>query len=268
DALEASLISGDWAYGEQLPAERALAERFGVGRPLIREVLRRLGERGLVETKPGRGTFVRELQPSNGMAAPEVFARRGEVTARHVIDARRALESEAAALAATQRSPEDLTGLGELLSAFERADDVAAATELDVAFHEAVVGASRNTVLQILCGSIRSLTYALVLRSHTDRLVNDASFGFHRATYAAIAAGDVNGAREAAARHFTSGEQRYGPDLDRPLRDALRRQADAEPRVARLLRRASDSVHMASWGDSLQPTAPATGPGGRADAVT
>lgn len=218
EAMEASLLSGDWTFGQRLPAERVMAESFGVGRPLVREVLRRLSERGLVVTVPGRGTFVRELRPSDGAATPEVYARRGSVTIRQVIEARRALECEAAALAADRRTPEDVVTLGEIVTAMERAEGLGAAAELDVAFHQAVVDASKNIVFQILFGSIRRLTAALVTRSHLAPAVNDASFSFHRTTYEAIAAADADGARQALAQHFTLGEERYGTDLDLPLR--------------------------------------------------
>ncbi|MGH9067296.1 MAG: FadR/GntR family transcriptional regulator [Acidimicrobiales bacterium] len=248
EAMEASLLSGDWMFGQQLPAERLMAESFGVGRPLVREVLRRLSERGLVVTVPGRGTFVRELRPSDGVATPEVYARRGSVTIRQVIEARRALECEAASLAARRRTPDDLAVLGEIVTAMERAEGLGLAAELDVAFHQAVVDASKNTVFQILFGSIRSLTAALAARSHLASAVNDASFPYHRTTYEAIASADAEGARRALGQHFTLGEERYGADLDRPVRDGLPHSADTEPRLARLLRRSAEmgSAEMGS----------------------
>lgn len=242
--LEARLLSGEWPPGKRLPSERQLAERFSVGRPMVREVLRTLSERGLIVTLPGRGTFVRELQPSDGIAAREVLARRGMLSARHLIDARRALESEAAALAAAGPEDAELALLGDLIDALESATDFALTAELDLAFHGLVISMSRNPVLEMTFSSMRSLTYALIVRSHVDQEVHRTSMPYHRKVSEAIAARDPAGARQAMEQHFTSGQRHYGNDLDVSLTEALRTRPGDRPDVADLLRRASSSVSL------------------------
>src|ERR687888_26944 len=73
DRLETDIVARTLAPGERLPSERKLVERYGVSRPIVREVLRRLQERGLIVVHPGRGSFVRELTPTRGFASIDVL---------------------------------------------------------------------------------------------------------------------------------------------------------------------------------------------------
>lgn len=259
--LAARLLSGEWPPGTRLPSERQLAERYSVGRPMVREVLRALGERGLVTTMPGRGTYVRELRPSDGMEAREALARRGVLTAHHLIDARRALEAEAAALASVDPGDAELRLLGDLVVALEAADGFALTAELDLTFHGLVTSMSRNPVLEMTFSSMRSLTYALIVRSHADRQVHLTSLPYHRKVFEAIAAHDAAAARRAMEQHFTSGQRHYGRDLDISLAEALSARAEARPDVAELLRLARSSMSLAgAQAPARAPAPPVTEP--------
>jgi GntR family transcriptional repressor for pyruvate dehydrogenase complex len=211
---------------------------------MVREVLRSLGERGLVTTMPGRGTYVREVRPSDGMEAREALARRGALTAHHLIDARRALESEAAALASVAPDDAELGLLEDLVVALESATGFAVTAELDLTFHGLVTSMSRNPVLEMTFSSVRPLTYALIVRSHADSRVHQTSLPYHRKVFDAIAARDAAGARRAMEQHFTSGQRHYGRDLDVSLTEALRVRPEDRSDVADLLRRARSSVSL------------------------
>ena len=237
--LEADIVNRNRLPGERLPSERVLAASFGVSRPVVREVLRSLQERGLIVVHPGRGSFVRELEPTRGGASLEFMVRRGEVTVRDLVDARRMLESEAAALAATKHTAEDADRLRATLEAFEAASDVEVRAELDLAFHDAIAVASGNPVIMIMFGSIRDLTHAMVLRSLTDRSARRAGSPLHHVVLDAILARDPETARAAMTEHVTLAVKHYGADIDRPLAAVLRGRADVQPEVADLLRRAS-----------------------------
>ena len=92
-AIADGIVAGDPRAGEMLPSERALAVRYGVSRPLIREALRSVEELGLVETRPGRGTYVRsEAAPGMHRGVGVAILRRG-VTAAQLSEARITLES-------------------------------------------------------------------------------------------------------------------------------------------------------------------------------
>jgi GntR family transcriptional regulator, transcriptional repressor for pyruvate dehydrogenase complex len=242
DLLEADIVTRSLAPGQRLPSERKLVERYGVSRPIVREVLRRLQERGLIVVHPGRGSFVRELLPTQGHASMDVLVRRGEITVRDLVTARRMLESEAAALAAQRHTKEDAARLREILAAFDSAEDIGVAAELDVAFHETVAVASGNAVIQIMFGSIRSLTRGMVLRSLAEKKVRRAGAPLHHTILDAIVARDAEAARAAMAEHVQLAMKTYGRDLDRPLADVLEGRARYQPEVAELLRQAGSSL--------------------------
>ncbi|MFI6600501.1 FadR/GntR family transcriptional regulator [Nonomuraea sp. NPDC050536] len=242
-SLESRLISGRWPVGSRLPGERALAEEFGVSRPILREALRDLQTRGFLSITPGRGTFVRSLRPTSGEASLDLLAREGIVTARHLIVARRMLECQAVALATDNHTPDDAARMAELLSALqEQARDPSAAAVLDVAFHESIIIAAANPVLNIMFGSIRALVRGIVLRSLTDRLVNRLGVPQHEVILTAILDRDREAAITAMADHLTIAEQHYGTDLDRPLGEILERRARQFPRLADLLRDAGHQI--------------------------
>ena len=240
--LESKILSGDWPHGFKLPSERSLAEQFGVSRPVIREVLKMLQAQMLVDVHPGRGSFVRQLEPSNGRVSMEQMLQRGSITARDLVTARRMLESEAAALAATNRTEAQLESLRIALHAFDNASTTQEAVELDVAFHEGIVEAAGNAVILIMFGSIKPLVQAMVLRSLTDRRSRRSGAPIHHDILGAITSKNPNAARKAMSTHISLAEEFYGSDLDIPLVDVLNRRAVANRAHAALLRDVSESI--------------------------
>lgn len=230
--LDAKIVTGAVPAGTRLESERKLAERHGVSRPVVREALRSLQERGLITAQPGRGTFVRELRPTGGLATAEILTRRGQVTARQLSAARIMLEGEAAALAAAHRSAADLNRMQELLDSFDATENVMEKAEQDLAFHEAVLLAAGNTVLQVMFGSIRSLTLALMLRSLGDSRVRDAGGPIHHTILAAIRRRDSRAARRRMVEHLSVAETHYGRDLDRPLARILLSRASGKAGIS------------------------------------
>jgi GntR family transcriptional repressor for pyruvate dehydrogenase complex len=177
--LSEEIVSGRLPPGEQLPAERALATRYGVGRPLIREALRSLEELGLIETRVGRGTFVRSVSVASVHRPVGMAIRRRGVTAAQLSEARITLESEAASLAAARATEADLDGLEEALRLLESSDGIDH-VKLDLAFHLAIAAAAQNPVIEMMLESIAPLTVALMTRSVGDRKVMARSQPYHR----------------------------------------------------------------------------------------
>jgi GntR family transcriptional repressor for pyruvate dehydrogenase complex len=237
--LESKIINGEYQQGERLPSERKLAEEYGISRPGIREVLRRLEERGLIEVRPGLGSYVMEMMPTRGSATLEHLVRRGDVTARDVIVARIMLECEAAAIAAGVRTDADIDRMQRLLAAFDEATDIRLAAELDLAFHESIVLAAANPVLQIMFGAIRDMAQAMILRSLTDRVARRAGTPIHHDVLDAIIAQDSDRARSQMRHHLDLALEIYENDIDLPLASVLQHRADRQPEIAALLRDAS-----------------------------
>ncbi|AOW92605.1 hypothetical protein BFN03_07600 [Rhodococcus sp. WMMA185] len=219
--IEQRILSGTLAVGDRLPSERALCTEYKVSRPVIREVLRGLQERGYIDVFPGRGSFVREVAPSDLARPLARMAQRSNVTARHLVSARTMLECEAAAMAAKNGSDEQVAVIGDALHRHQAARILPEMARTDLEFHEAVAQASTNPVIAVMFGAIRSLVYGLMLRSLSDRKVTQAGDPWHVAIYDAIAARDADKARAAMAEHLRLALDYYGEDLDLPLDDVL-----------------------------------------------
>ncbi|WAH99169.1 FadR/GntR family transcriptional regulator [Arthrobacter sp. MMS18-M83] len=219
--LEARIMREEFKPGEKLPSERALAEELGVGRPLVREILRGLQERGLVTSHAGRGTFVREIATTESGVSVEVMAKRGLITPRELIVARSMLETQTAHLAAAHREEPDLERMRQHLGTLEQRQSPTVALQADLAFHEAIALASGNRVLQIMFGSIRNLIQGIMIRSLSDAAVRAEALPSHQLIYEAILAGDGDLAREHMRGHLAVAEKLYGDDLDKAIRDVV-----------------------------------------------
>ena len=221
--LERRIVDGGFGVGDQLPSERLLGAQYNVSRPVIREVLRGLSERGYIEVYPGRGSFVRAVA-ADDLAEPLArFARRAGVTPRHLVSARTMLECTAAELAARNVDERAVESLRAALTEHVHASDLQARARSDLSFHEAVARAAGNPVITVMFGSIRNLVYGLMLRSLSDREVTRAGDPWHGTIFDCIAAHDAEGARSAMAEHLRLALDFFGDDLDTPLADVLAR---------------------------------------------
>jgi GntR family transcriptional regulator, transcriptional repressor for pyruvate dehydrogenase complex len=157
--IEESILRGALKPGDQLPAERELAQRFGVSRTAVREAVKALGEKGLVESFSGRGTFITDgtshaIQKSIDLMAkisqPEGLA--------HLAEVRAILEPEIAALAAGRIEEQHLVTMREAYEVMERAShDPDAYIEADLDFHLSLAEAASNPIILSLIDSIVGL---------------------------------------------------------------------------------------------------------------
>ena len=107
--LRRQITTGTWPVGSRIPIEPELAEQMGVGRSTVREAVRSLASVGMLETAPGRGTFVRSATPTSSLLNEFL----NDFTLEEILSYRRALEIEAAQQAALQRTEEDIAALEE-----------------------------------------------------------------------------------------------------------------------------------------------------------
>ncbi|XPP27189.1 MAG: FadR/GntR family transcriptional regulator [Leucobacter sp.] len=105
--LRRHITTGAWPVGSRIPIEPELAEQIGVGRSTVREAVRSLASIGMLETLPGRGTFVRSSAPTSTLLNEFL----SDFTLEEILSYRRALEIEAAQQAALHRTDEDLLAL-------------------------------------------------------------------------------------------------------------------------------------------------------------
>ncbi|WP_409497103.1 FadR/GntR family transcriptional regulator [Amycolatopsis sp. cmx-11-12] len=135
--------SGEWQLGAKLPGETTLGPQLGVGRSTVREAIRQLAGRGVLQTRQGAGVFVNALDVNEGW---DVVLRQADIAA--VIEGRIAIETEAAALAAQRRTATDLRTLRRALAQrATKGQTTEGYVDADMALHRAVVTAAHNNVL-------------------------------------------------------------------------------------------------------------------------
>ena len=235
--LQAQIFSGAWPTGSTLPAERELAASTGLGRGSVRQALRILEMRGLVQTRLGRygGSVVTE--PTDSLLAQHIglFARGHSVSLQALVEARQALEPMVAALAARHRTEDDLLELKQIAVRLDQAAerDVPAFLAENVRWHAALARACHNDLLRAFAGSISDLMFeASSIENFASDSVRLLVTRAHRRILAAIEVQDADAARRRAERDI----QAYAEELKAALckRDASRRRsAAAAPKPAR-----------------------------------
>ncbi|MBK5542871.1 FadR family transcriptional regulator [Pseudomonas sp. TH05] len=211
-ALKAHIASGEALPGSRLPTEPVLSERFGVSRTVIREAISRLKSAGLVEVRQGSGTVVSEGAHIKAFTID--LDVRGSIEAvLRVTELRRGIEGEAAALAAQRHTQEQLQAIHQALLAIDAAEQAGLdGVEQDLAFHFSISQATGNPLYPSLHEFIAQFIKEAIriTRSNEERRRDLASTvrTEHFAVYAAIAARDVEGARQAALTHIHNAVER------------------------------------------------------------
>lgn len=200
--LMAELDSGRYAVGDRLPAERELAIDYDVSRPTVREAIIALEVQGLVEVRVGSGAYVRRL--------PNADDQPGfNVTAFELTEARLLVEGEAAALAATQISADEIKGLEGLVEEIAAENKREGGQEdSDRAFHLAIARATRNTAIVNLVEELwrlRATSPESALLHEKARTANvKPVVDEHSAIVAALKAKDPAAARAAMRAHLSA----------------------------------------------------------------
>jgi GntR family hexuronate regulon transcriptional repressor len=196
------LASGKYAVGARLPAERELASQYEVSRPTVREAIIALEVQGFVEVRVGSGAYVVRLPGKD--SAPGF-----DVSALELTEARLLFEGEAAALAATQITEQELVELDRLLAQIAQENlDPHGSVEADRAFHIAIARASRNKAVEQVIEQLWRLRFTSPEASLLHEKARTANIkpvvDEHGAVLAALRARDAMGARAAMRRHLTA----------------------------------------------------------------
>lgn len=202
--IEDSIEQGALKPGDQLPAERALALQFGVSRTAVREAVKALREKGLVEAYPGRGTFITSGSSNAIRLTLDRMIKTGSADGTvHLTEVREMLEPEIAALAATRAREENLEELKEAVGIMDDAkQDPDAYIEADLDFHLALAEAAANPLILSLIDSIVG-----VLREQRMRIFKvdggpERGQYHHKRILEAVENRDPAGARAAMRAHL------------------------------------------------------------------
>jgi GntR family transcriptional regulator, transcriptional repressor for pyruvate dehydrogenase complex len=202
--IEDSIHKGALKEGEQLPAERELALQFGVSRTAVREAVKALREKGLVEAFPGKGTFITSDTSRTVRQTLDRMMKAGqsEVTP-NLAEVREILEPEIAALAAARAKEENLTAMREAFVVMDEArDDPDAFIEADLDFHLALAEAAANPLILSLIDSIVGLLREQRLRIFHVEGGPERGQYHHKRILEAVEHRDSQGARDAMRAHL------------------------------------------------------------------
>ena len=202
--IEESIVKGDLKPGDQLPAERDLAQRFGVSRTAVREAVKALREKGLVEAYSGRGTFVTDGTRNAVRQSLDLMSRMGQQEgSTHLAEVRAILEPEIAALAAQRIQESELTTMREAVAVMDKAgQDPDAYIEADLDFHLALAEAAANPLILSLIDSIVGLLREQRLRIFKVSGGPERGQVHHKQILEAIEARDADKARDAMRAHL------------------------------------------------------------------
>lgn len=203
--LEQLIADGQLKPNTLLPPQSELAQRLGVSRTVIREAVRILTTKGLLESKRGVGTRVRELTQEQIYRPLELFLRtsRGGVSFDDLHIVRTILEVEIAGLAAENATETDIAALKNIMADMESTvGQPSTFAEKDAAFHSALASATHNPLLIVLSDTVRQLLkeYLSLIIPHLDPLKQ--IMPYHTKILNNVATKDKEGARQSMIKHL------------------------------------------------------------------
>jgi GntR family transcriptional regulator, transcriptional repressor for pyruvate dehydrogenase complex len=200
------ISSGAWKSGYRLPPERELSEAFGVSRTVVREAVKALEARGVLESTTGSGVSVRRADVnivSQSLQTYMQLANRDDFEIR-LNEVRRVLEVELVALAAVRRTPEQLTKLHQICQQMRAGGNTAKQmAELDFSLHVTLAEATQNELFKVLLAPlINQLRNHIILTWEDFPRPVEQVFDQHEAIVAAVGNGEADAARQAMMRHL------------------------------------------------------------------
>ena len=208
EKIKGMIVSGELRPGDRLPREADLAQRLGLSRSSLREAVRALSLVRILDVRQGDGTYVTSLDASLLLDALSfVIELHHDRSVLELLEARRLLEGESAALAAVRHRPEHVAALRAALDAMPDCEGVEQFVENDLSFHRTIAEAAGNSVVEKLLASLSGRTIrARIWRGITEGGAIDRTIAEHRAICDAIEHRRPELARAWMAVHLASVE--------------------------------------------------------------
>ena len=212
DQIETMIREHRLTEGDQLPNERELCRQFGVSRTVVREATAWLSAKNLVEVRGGAGGGIVVCAPTaeNVSNSLSLLLSHEHDPSQHtkVLEVRRLLEVEIAALAAERRTAADLDKMAAILATHEQVqDDRQRLSELDLDFHVAIASATQNELFVILLDSLRGVSLSIRRLGYSTPGNPERGLRYHRAILDQIRTGNKQGARDAMLSHLIEAEE-------------------------------------------------------------
>jgi GntR family transcriptional repressor for pyruvate dehydrogenase complex len=190
EQLKDMISRGELKPGNKLPSERDMAESLGVSRASVREALTALEAIGILDIRPGEGTFVKETSVSETFEPLAMVLEVEQNPEFQMMEVRRVLEPEMAALAALRATEDNLYKIEQILADMKNAASVSKAVAGDLRFHFAIAEATHNSILVRIINTIADLMHN-ILREKREGLFASPGKGLeiineHEAIFKAI----------------------------------------------------------------------------------
>ena len=202
DRIQDMIATNQLKSGEQLPSEREMAKIVDVNRGTVREAIRLLEQRGLIEMRVGSGAYVVSVSPSTVTDSIERYFAFGSCSHEDLITLRGILDPEIAALAAERATAAEIESLRQLAERIDVSffEDTAQYATDDAEFHVTVAQASHNDLVIAIMGGLHKILARWILaQSRSHQLEGGARS--HRAVYEAISRRSPEDARQAMRVH-------------------------------------------------------------------
>lgn len=211
EQIKDMISRGELEPGQKLPSEREMSESMGVSRASVREALTALEALGILDIRPGEGTFVKQTNISEIFEPLALVLAVERTPGAQLMEVRRVLETESAALAAMRASEANLTKIGENLDKMKNASSIQQAVEYDLKFHFAIAEATQNTILLRIMNTVADLMHH-TFRSDREKLYASPNNGKqilseHTAIYTAIKNRNPQKARDKMLEHINNIEK-------------------------------------------------------------
>jgi GntR family transcriptional repressor for pyruvate dehydrogenase complex len=209
DQLIKLIQEGKLKLGDRLPPERELAENFGVSRTVIRESIRSLVAKGLLEVRPGSGAVVSIPDPSLVAESMSMIMRlraEGDLFSQ-IFEVRSLLEVEIAGLAAQRATAEDIRVLEDNYQRMAKDCGLHETAECDVEFHPAIAKATHNGLFPIILDSVIDVLLEVRHMALSVPGAKEEALNFHREIIDYIKDKDIEGARKVMSAHIRSGQK-------------------------------------------------------------
>lgn len=208
EQLKDMISRGELKPGDKLPAEREMAESLGVSRASVREALTALEAIGILDIRPGEGTYVKQTTIAETFESLALVLAVERNPLAQMMEVRRVIETECAALAAQRATHEQLDRIEESLQCMKTAPTVPQAVEYDLRFHFAIAEATQNTILLRMMNTVADLMHhtfrddreGLYARTEKDRQIIHE----HEAIFAAIRDQKPDLARQKMLEHINN----------------------------------------------------------------
>jgi GntR family transcriptional repressor for pyruvate dehydrogenase complex len=210
--IEELILSQALKGGDRLPSERELGEQIGVSKTVVREAIRSLTAKGLVEVRMGSGMYVQHLSADLLTHPLHILLRTHALKPEDIQEVREALEIKLAALAAERAETVHIEALERAVAELKRKPPTAAKfAEADVAFHNALAEAAGNPIFTLLVGMLNNLMLQVreqAFQSDGQACANRA-LRHHQRILEQIKRHDVAGARQAMAEHLVEARETW-----------------------------------------------------------